>query len=401
MLLLGALAGAETGEEPEPTADFRSYLDQARFFLKKEWYRDAREQLELAVATEDGRLDPETWFLLAKVRFELGDLVGARYAADRALVNSRNEEQVRQTQELLHFFEQKFGYVTVVAPYDGMSTTLSVTLESTIFDPELKIWLNNLIASLDEPVVLPFELGLPSGSYTINGESVQVAPGEHASIAPKLRSRAPGALQVLQLELGLGGTGFLGKAGSNLVMAPTTELSLGMPLGLLVVGAGFGWMPQLYTTQVGGINPAMGGWNGAVRLGLEVPGTQPFVLRPSLEYRIGVLPGLELPCADGDSTTGVSSGWTCSPGSPVQELFVYTSGLTHTAGLELAGLYQDRSKGGGLGFGLKLGGGAVLANLPAQGTAVGPEGPLSFQVTGDRAVMMGTWRAQVVGSYGF
>jgi hypothetical protein len=393
-------ASAETGEEPVPTADFRSYLDQARFFLKKEWYRDAREQLELAVATEDGRLDPEAWFLLAKVRFELGDLVGARHAADEALTRSRNDEQARQTRELLEFFEQKFGYVTIVAPYDGMSTTLSVTLESTIFDPELKIWLNNLIAALDEPVVLPFELGLPSGSYTINGETVQVSPGAHASIAPKLRSKAPNALQVLQLELGLGGTGFVGAAGSNLVMAPTTELSLGMPLGIVVIGAGFGWMPQLYTTQVGGLNPALGGWNGAFRLGLEVPGTQPFVLRPSLEYRIGVLPGLELPCADSGADTGETQ-WTCSPGSPVQELFVYTSGLTHTAGLELAALYQDRSKRGGLGFGLKVGGGTVFANLPAEGQAEGPDGPLAFEVTGARSVMMGTWRAQVVGSYAF
>ena len=45
--------------------DFRSYLDQARFFLRKEWYADAREQLEKAVSTQDGKLDPEAWFLLA------------------------------------------------------------------------------------------------------------------------------------------------------------------------------------------------------------------------------------------------------------------------------------------------------------------------------------------------
>jgi hypothetical protein len=144
-----------------------------------------------------------------------------------------------------------------------------------------------------------------------------------------------------------------------------------------VIGAGFGWMPQLYTTQVGGLNPALGGWNGAFRLGLEVPGTQPFVLRPSLEYRIGVLPGLELPCADSGADTGETQ-WTCSPGSPVQELFVYTSGLTH-----------------------KVGGGTVFANLPAEGQAEGPDGPLAFEVTGARSVMMGTWRAQVVGSYAF
>ena len=400
ILLTSVVLAAEPGEPVLPAQDFRSYFDQARFFIKKEWYRDAKEQLELAIGTEDGRLDPEVWFLLAKVRFELGDLVGARYAADRALVNSRDDDQARQTQELLSFFEQKFGYVTVVAPYDGMSTTLSITLESTIFDPDIKVWLNNLVASLSEPVVLPYELGLPAGSYTINGESVDITPAGHASISPKLRGRAPGSLQVIEIEIGLGGTGVIGKPGENLVMAPTTELSVGRPFGIVVIGLGAAWMPQLYTTAVGGLNVAVGGFNGSARVGIDIPGLQPFVLRPSLEYRLGMLPGLELACAN-TTAEAPAPTWTCSPGSPVEELFVYTSGLTHAAGLELAALYQDRSRGNGLGFGVKLGGGAAFATLPKEASAVGPEGPLDFSVTGDRSVAIGTWRLQFVGSYAF
>ncbi|MEQ1567986.1 MAG: tetratricopeptide repeat protein, partial [Myxococcota bacterium] len=137
MWMVCALGGIGWAVEPAPvsSADFRSYLDQARFFLRKEWYDDAREQLELAVSTEDGKLDAEAWFLLAKVRYELGDLQGARFAADRALVHSQDDEQARQTHELLTWLDQKFGYVTLDAPYDGVRAIVEVELQSTIFDP--------------------------------------------------------------------------------------------------------------------------------------------------------------------------------------------------------------------------------------------------------------------------
>jgi len=58
-------------QEPAAQSDFQAMVDQARFFLKKDWYQDAAGELEAAVATEDGRLDHDAWFLLASVRFEL------------------------------------------------------------------------------------------------------------------------------------------------------------------------------------------------------------------------------------------------------------------------------------------------------------------------------------------
>lgn len=390
---VGSVAlASETGADDE---DFRSYIDQARFFLRKQWYEDARHQLELAVGTEDGRLDAEAWFLLAKVRYELGDLVGARFAADRALVHSRDDEQARQTHELLTYFEQKFGFVTVEAPYAGMTSQLELTLESTIFDPDLKIWLNHVTAAIAEPVVLPYELGLPAGTYTINGVSVDVTAGTHVSIAPKSLSGAPRALQVVEVELGFGATGYVAKGLKNLYAAPTVELSAGLPLGWLVVGASASWAPQPYGTRDGVSSTSFAGWSAGLRAGVEIPGVQPLVIRTSLGWRVAEIPGWEIPCAS------AGKAWSCSPQADVRELYVYTAAIGQLIGAEVAASYRDRSRGGGFGGGLKASGELLVGALPKAGEAVGPSGPLRFEVEDPRGFTGGSWRILGFASYGF
>ena len=47
------LAAACLAQSPDDT-DFRGYLDQAEFFLRKDWYADAEEQLVLATEHPDG-----------------------------------------------------------------------------------------------------------------------------------------------------------------------------------------------------------------------------------------------------------------------------------------------------------------------------------------------------------
>ncbi len=376
MRLLTVLVVPAHADAPA-SADFRSYLDQAKFFLKKAWYEDAAEQLELAVKTDDGEIDPEAWFLLAKVRYELCDLNGARFAVDRALVHSRDQTQALQTLELQNYLNERFGYVQLTAPYGGMATHIEVELQSVIFDPDLKNWLQRLLAKLDDEVTLPTVLGLPTGRYTINGMDVEILAGQEVVVAPPLQGSTPASLQTVEVEVGFGGTVWIGPTVGNILPSPTTQLSAGLPLGVLVVGAMAEWTPTPYRTRIDQVEFAAGSFSVGVRVGVEVPGTQPVVIRPSLVYRYGSLPGIEVGCSEGDAE------WVCFSGDTApSQLVVYTSGKVHIPGVEIAALYRDRSRARGLGFGVKGSGEFALGTLPAQDTAqrLSDAGPIDYRV---------------------
>jgi hypothetical protein len=373
--------------------DFRSYLDQARFFLRKEWFDDAREQLEKAVATEDGRLDAEAWFLLASVRYELGDLAGARFAADRALVHSRDDDQARQVNELLQFFEQKFGFVTVDLPYDGVTTRLHVVLESTIFDPELKLWLSRLQHQLADPVLLPYEIGLPAGRYTVNGTAVDVTAGSRQVITPRVRVAASEALHA---EVSLGAVGPFGPAFGSATPAPNLEIAAHAPIGPgVVVGLLVDWTPQPYVLfdQTLAVQPAI--FAVGARAGFDLPGPGDLAFRPALVTRFGGTGGIELGCHD------APGGWECAQDSEIEELYVYLTGASGSVGLETAALWLDRSRGG-FGGGAVIGGDVVFGNLPASSSAVVDGGEeLQFDVVGPRGYLGADWRLSLLGVWAF
>jgi len=344
------------------SADFRGYVDQARFFIKRGWYDDAEEQLVLATATEDGELDPEAWFLLAKVRYERADVHGARFAADRALVNSRDDDTTRQTRELLDFFEEKFGMVMVSGPQEATATLLDVQLESTLFDPELRVFFTTLQARVaEEPVVLPHPLGLPAGRYTINGEAVDVAAGGRAPLPIPLQGTKSTVLQTLQLELAAGAGFWFGPDASHLLPAPTAQLSLSAPVGSWVLGASLDWVPTLTQVQSGGFAFAATGLGVGARAGFELPNTQPIVVRPSIGYRAFALPSLETAC------TVAGEQATCGDGDP--QLYIYGQGFAHGPQAEFALYYQNRRKRSSWGAGIKTIGELAFASLPATSTA--------------------------------
>ena len=394
---LSAWTPVAQAEEPAVVSvDYRSFLDQARFFVKRGWYPDAEEQLEHAVATEDGRLDPEVWFLLAQVRYELADLAGARDAADRAMVNSHDELQTRETRELLTFFEQKFGFVELVAPVEGAATKLEVTLSSTLFDPDLKEFLNRLLIRLDAaPIVLPYPLGLPAGTYTINGEQVVVERGGQTTLDTPLVGTKALALQTLQLEIGAGAAFAFGPRAAHWIPAPTTQLSVSVPLGgRVVVGGLVDWTPTPYRSQSGALGVAAGVGGIGARLGLELPRTQPMVVRPSVGWRVGRLGAAELPCA-------VASGAaTCAQDAPGQ-LYVYLPGLVQTPFVELSAHYQDRRKRSTWGAGLKLVAEYSFASLSGAGEATGRDAQAFSYTVSDRAWAAPGLRAMASLSFAF
>ncbi|MEQ1570654.1 MAG: hypothetical protein ABMA64_33810, partial [Myxococcota bacterium] len=290
------------------------------------------------------------------------------------------------------WLDQKFGYVTLDAPYDGVRAIVEVELQSTIFDPELKVWLTHLQARLAEPVLLPRELGLPAGTYLIDGVTVEVTPGSHQVVQG--RGAGQGLGSSAQVELAVGANGFVGRRLSHLLPAPTIELSGGIPLGFLQVGASASWIPQWFTPSSGPVTGQPGGWAAGLRAGVEVPGIRPLVLRPSLTARVGQIPSLELGCVDAD-------GWTCGRDVPDAQLSVYTAGFDQRFGVELYAGYADRSRSSGLGAGLKVNGDWVVGALPRRGTAVAPFGPFPFTVDGPRGWTGGSWRVAGVATWEF
>ncbi|MEO0600550.1 MAG: tetratricopeptide repeat protein [Myxococcota bacterium] len=280
---LFARALAAPALEPAPI-DFDSVIDQARFFLERERFADAQEQLELAVQTPTGASDAETWFLLAKVRYERGRLGEAEAAANQARRYSRNPSEFSQTQELYAFFRQSFGTL-VLEGVRGARTTVTLDMVGTQLDPELKAYVQKWRGELaSDGVVLPFSLGIPVGEYRVNGKSVTVEAGQTARVADAAVPKS--GFGALIVDLGAGGLGW--SADADLRPSGAAELAISVPFagfsaGLVgrVVAQRFG--VDDVTTEIGGSVGVRGG--RAFRIG------HPWVLVPAVNLSVGSVPG--------------------------------------------------------------------------------------------------------------
>lgn len=250
--------------------DARSYLDQARFFVKKEWYDDALQQLVIAVGRSEGDADPEAWFLLSQVRYQLCDLQGAREAAQTALDRATDPDHVRQATDYLQYLSTRFGLVQLTSRR-GTTPPMTIELTSPVYDPDQKRYVARLAERLGAgPVALPTILGLPSGTYVINGGTVEVGPDATASFDP---NRPTGRGIPAILEFGLGGQAWFS---NPFAPRPLLDVSLGIPVGPLLLG------PMVM------YHPAPDDWaslSGGVRLGVELGET--WRLRPGLAARYG------------------------------------------------------------------------------------------------------------------
>ena len=108
-------------------------------------------------------------------------------------------------------------------------------------------------------------------------------------------------------------------------------------------------------------------------MGLEVGRTAPLVLRPSIGYRFGYLPGIALNCvADG-------SDYTCDADGPA-ELMVYGVGRVHSPMFEMSVDYLNRSRTTPVGIGVKAVVEQALGTLPKEAEATFDEGVVSYTV---------------------
>jgi hypothetical protein len=323
--------------------DFQADIDQARLDIKREWWDDARTQLEAAVATDDGALDAEAWLLLATVRYQLCDVPGARFAADRAHVNSRDLDQAGQASGLRDWIDQSFGAVEVTAPREGVVHRLKIELTGAVLDPDLKGYLNRLLPRYDRAVDLPVTVWLPASTYRIDEQEVVVAPRATTSVAPSV---ANGALQAATLELGFGPTFWVGRDAKVLLPVPTTALSASFPVGPLILGFGGAWDPQPYRTVTEAVRIDPQGWELGGRVGVEVGHSDPLIFRVSAGYAYGVIPGVQLACSSDDG-----QAWKCGGLDPAG-LYVHAPVRASLPRVELAGTYLDRSRNSRFGAGL-------------------------------------------------
>lgn len=361
----------------DDTSTVAGHLDQARFFIKKGWYGDARRELEEAVALPDGGIDPEVWYLLATVRYQQLDVQGASEAAERAQTYARDDDQLSQSATFAAFLREQFGVIEVHAPYPGFVGKLDVEPTSAIFDPELKAYVGRISDQLGGHLTFPVRLSLPAGDYTINGGAVIVQPGVEQIVertSSELAHSPFANAQLARAEIGVGLSMWLGRSTAHLEPGPSLHVGLVQPVGALIAGVFTDWSPRGYDTIDGKIVASPLGWGVGARLGVELPGTGVVAIRPSLGWRLAQIPGVPRNCE------AAADGVMCTDRGPA-DVVVYSIGLANVALAELSVDWIDRSRKRTVGLGVKFIGEQAFGFLPASGTARLPDGSdLSYTI---------------------
>ena len=377
-LILVALTATAAADD----TDYRGYVDQAKFFIRKKWFGDALLELEKAAQTDNGRIEPEVWYLLATVRYELGDLVGARTAAERSHSYSRTEDQLDQASNFAAFLREGFGLLKVSSDYEGLGARLEVTLESLLFDPSKQEFLDAAIERLArEKVVLPTVVGLPAGTYLINGREAVVESGGDTllTLEPSELNTGGAMTRLIRAEAAVGLSHWFGRRVDNLL--PTVDLQVGItqPLvGPLTAGLTFDWTPRAYRVHDGSLTLAPAGWALGTRLGVELQPISGLTLRPSLSYRFASIPGIGVDCS------GEDAEFSCSVDER-REMVIYGTGHAHTPGVEIYGGFLDRQRMSALGLGVKTSIEYAIGRLPQGGTALRTDDGTELTYSTDRA----------------
>ena len=214
-----AWANDESAASTDSAAAVEHHINQAELFLKKDWYGDARRELEAAIAMEEGRASFTAYWLLAQVCYELLDAESAGRYARVAAGLATDPGQAAAARELAEALERVFGVLVVDGPYAGMASLLQLERTSTLLDPELKKFVDRVALAMRKRNALPIRIALPAGDYLVNGHPVTVSAGRDSRLVlpmSALGSRGFAALQVSRLELSTGTGLFLSDRVDNL-----------------------------------------------------------------------------------------------------------------------------------------------------------------------------------------
>lgn len=274
--------------------DVSHHLNQAALFIRRGWLEDAAAELAQALESPAGQTI-EVYELAGQVAWDLMDIEGAIAMAEGAAAVAPSPAQAQAATRLADSYRQQFGFLTIDAPYPGMNASLQLESTGLILSAELKDFISRAALQLQERTALPLRLGLPVGSYRINGQEITVeARTEAVVILPMdaIGSRGRAALQVTRLEVAAGGMMLMGEAAAALIPAPVLQISLTQPLGPLVLGPLVQLSPISYLDDQNRIVSGGSAWSVGGRLGPEVSLAESISIRPSLIARYGAIPGL-------------------------------------------------------------------------------------------------------------
>ena len=171
-LVVAATPGAAMadGDGSAPLSSFSHRMAQGRFFLDAGQARQALAEFEAAALLPDGQSRPEVHQLIARTRYELGEIGGAVEAAKTAAALSDRLEP--KFAEFHDFLTSRFGKVLVIgANVEGASEPEPAT---PLLDPELKRAFVAAKADIATREDGSSSIYLPVGSYRVGAHIVEV-----------------------------------------------------------------------------------------------------------------------------------------------------------------------------------------------------------------------------------
>ena len=184
---VGAPRSVHAQDEP---SSFSHRMAQGRFFLEQGLLRQALDEFEAAALLPDGAKDVAVHQLIARTRYQFGDLAGAvESARTAAALDARMPPEFAEFHE---FLTTRFGKVLIIgARMDGATRPEAV---SALLDPEIKRAFESAMKRLDSGGTGSTSVYLPVGSYRVAGHIIEVT----ASTATRMDLRP---------TVGVGGTG--------------------------------------------------------------------------------------------------------------------------------------------------------------------------------------------------
>ena len=245
LLLLLCIAAATLAADPTVT-DYRSHVDQARFFIKKGWLDDAHHEVMAAASDPNGRLDAEVWFLLTLLNIQRCDIAGARTTLANAQTYAKDQEQTTQILALKQQIHGGYGWLILPRGYQKKAVLLDSA--GPIFDVATNEYLHRVRGALESLRTLPSPLALPVGSYTINGIPISIIEDETTTLIPHqtdtLRPKG-------YLKTSLGAGLWLNAPNRHLGGYGQGSLSAGLRHHWFVTELTVGWAPQRVTQEDG------------------------------------------------------------------------------------------------------------------------------------------------------
>ncbi len=364
----------------------QTHLDQARLYMRKQWFDEAAAELELATQTAAGATNAEAWWLLAQVRYELLDAKGAMDAARTAAGVTSDPGEASQAQAYADWIATSFGLVAIAAPQPGVQSRLQLDRESLLLDPELKRFVDRVALEWTHPQALPMQIMLPSGDYKIQGTPVRATPGVTAELVLPMGSLGQAgfaALQVTRLEVSSGVGVLMGERVNH--MRPSWELELGVtqPLGDWLVGLVMDYSLRSYQVQDRGTTRQPQALTLGTRVGRELMLGGPLALRPAIGYRWGLVPGIPLACS------GQNLVCTAPDLTPDPEILIYAIGSAHFVTAELNVDWRRAGRTNATGVGVRIAVDQLFGQVPDQGKALVVDSDHSLDYRSES----GAWRA--------